>query len=1321
MVSEAHLDIPQNHNNSSIPVSMSGNGDAVVALSVDQITDISMDRSGALLIEYEGSDGAPSKLLIENFKEMAGNEGCIKLNDGAEIDSHVLYDDLCNKSGVCTINKPQAGGVLDVPLQADKQYDLRFDVDKDGKTISQDQEGQDKLVLTFTDGAKIVFQTAQDMIKAALEGDTAQPQTLKQAGSSEFLSALEVIEELIARMKALEIEHAQNQEVSPQDEAEMAVLEEQLAGKLADIEPADGEKTQNDATTAEQLAQVEPAAGQSAPASAGGLSSAGGYGFQSIFNAAAINPLDDVGPIDPTALRYKIPEVSGDVYLRDDDDAPPETPPVNYLPTAQDDVKTVDETSDFTLSQSGTVVFSFGGDGAGFVAPAGWSVSHGSLAGGALTSGGLPVDVTPTALGYIGVTVNGDTVFTLTIDPQTGNYTYNQILPFDHADGNNPNDVISLDFGIAVTDGNGDSVQSVITIRVLDDAPVSISNELSRVDETNMSPDAHVTGQITADFGNDGAGHIAGNGQIPNVYLTSGGQTVTVTYDALTGTYTGATATHTVFTLTIASNGSYDFHLIDTLDHPDPNNANEYIALNFGVRATDFDGDSIDGSLTIKVLDDAPISISNNLSWVDESNMSPDAHVTGQITANFGNDGAGAITGNGVIPAVSLTSGGEPVTITYDPVSGKYTGATATHTVFTLAIASNGLYDFTLLGTLDHPNSKDPNDYIRLDFGVKATDFDGDSINGTLTIKVLDDGPQANDDCFAVENSVTGNVMDNDALSADMDNTVTQIGFKGVNYNVPDHGYVTVKGDYGTLVISSTGVFTYASSNHGVSKPVDEFKYVLKDADGDTSIATLKLEGIVPKFIVGKNIDDVSGSTTPHYIGGDHGVIEGGAGSDILIGDIGGTTTKQPTQDYNFVFIVDVSGSMATKAGASARIDLLKAAVEHTLNDLGNYQSGEIKVHITPFSTTAGNAGTFTVTDAAGLAAAIHYIEGLSANGYTNYEAPMQEAISWLQSGAPIGGNAITTTYFISDGEPNRYLNNSGSVTTGDAATVIGQITGSDGTNEVALLKGLSDEVVGVGINISGEISRLNVIDSDGNSINVKDPNDLQAVLQSINPIYKLVDVGGDVLQGGEGNDLIIGDSVNTDQLAVDMGISLPKGSSWAVFAELEANHGWSRQDTIEYVRTHVQELVRESEDASGDGRGGGDDVISGGGGHDTIFGQEGDDIIYGGAGNDILSGGSGEDSFLFKAISEGIDVIRDFSVNEGDVLDFSGLIQGFDSTQQAINDFVFAREENGGTILSVDVTGSGNAAAAVDIVALEGIQHIDLQALFQSGNINVH
>ncbi len=171
---------------------------------------------------------------------------------------------------------------------------------------------------------------------------------------------------------------------------------------------------------------------------------------------------------------------------------------------------------------------------------------------------------------------------------------------------------------------------------------------------------------------------------------------------------------------------------------------------------------------------------------------------------------------------------------------------------------------------------------------------------------------------------------------------------------------------------------------------------------------------------------------------------------------------------------------------------------------------------------------------------------------------------------------------------------------------------------------------------------------------------------------------------------------------------------------ESTLNPNWSRADTIEYIKNNHEALSQESVVGSGAGRQGGDDVLRGGDGNDVIYGQEGNDVIYGGAGNDILSGGSGQDTFVMEAVSQGVDVIKDFSTDEGDVLDLSSLLQGYDPTQQAIDDFVFSREVDGGTVLSVDTSGSGNAAQAVDLVALEGLQNLDLQQLIENGNINI-
>ena len=68
-----------------------------------------------------------------------------------------------------------------------------------------------------------------------------------------------------------------------------------------------------------------------------------------------------------------------------------------------------------------------------------------------------------------------------------------------------------------------------------------------------------------------------------------------------------------------------------------------------------------------------------------------------------------------------------------------------------------------------------------------------------------------------------------------------------------------------------------------------------------------------------------------------------------------------------------------------------------------------------------------------------------------------------------------------------------------------------------------------------------------------------------------------------------------------------------------------------------------------------GSNVIRGLGGNDTISGGWGSDVLIGGAGNDLLTGGSSSDRFVFTSLSDGSDVITDFSSNS-DKLDLTEL-----------------------------------------------------------------
>jgi Ca2+-binding RTX toxin-like protein len=487
-----------------------------------------------------------------------------------------------------------------------------------------------------------------------------------------------------------------------------------------------------------------------------------------------------------------------------------------------------------------------------------------------------------------------------------------------------------------------------------------------------------------------------------------------------------------------------------------------------------------------------------------------------------------------------------------------------------------------------------------------------------------------------------------------------------------------------------------------------------------------------PVFIVANNVDDVEGSSVDYIVsdgvsGDNFGAITGTNNNDVLVGDAGGAyTLNPPPVDFNVVMMLDVSGSMySTMVDGRTRLDHLVDAVENLLGDFNNYTNGDIKVHLVPFDTTAWGMSTFTVTNNAEYNSAINFLNTLTPGGVTNYESALQAGIQWLESSEPISG-AITTSYFISDGYPNTAVDDATGTYTYSyysGLTAMEEIQGLDGSNEIEQIQALSDEVVGVGINIGYSITNLDQIDSDGSAINVTDPSQLSQAFKDSNPLNKLDPIGDDVINGGDGQDIIFGDALYTDTLALDHNLGTQAGAGWEVFALLEAGQssadpGWSRTDTLNYILQNGEELMKESIDQEGEKRIIGNDTLSGGAGDDYIFGQEGDDLIDGGEGHDVLYGGDGADVFIFKSITEALDLVKDFSVAEGDQLDLSQLLSGYDPVQDSINDFVFAHEEQGNTVISVDVSGSGNQSASVDLVVLENVSGLDLTTMLIDGNL---
>ncbi|MBP9182190.1 MAG: calcium-binding protein [Fuscovulum sp.] len=137
--------------------------------------------------------------------------------------------------------------------------------------------------------------------------------------------------------------------------------------------------------------------------------------------------------------------------------------------------------------------------------------------------------------------------------------------------------------------------------------------------------------------------------------------------------------------------------------------------------------------------------------------------------------------------------------------------------------------------------------------------------------------------------------------------------------------------------------------------------------------------------------------------------------------------------------------------------------------------------------------------------------------------------------------------------------------------------------------------------------------------------------------------------------------------------------------------------------------------------------LILGMGGNDVIDGQDGADVLRGGAGIDTVTGGRGNDSFRFQALTEGGDIITDFSNVGGNDDRFQivaanfggGLVAGalaatqFQSradnvAQDADDRFVF-RTTDQTLWFDADGTGAGASVLIADMQAGVALTSLDI------------
>ncbi|KGK40952.1 hypothetical protein LH51_18550 [Nitrincola sp. A-D6] len=106
------------------------------------------------------------------------------------------------------------------------------------------------------------------------------------------------------------------------------------------------------------------------------------------------------------------------------------------------------------------------------------------------------------------------------------------------------------------------------------------------------------------------------------------------------------------------------------------------------------------------------------------------------------------------------------------------------------------------------------------------------------------------------------------------------------------------------------------------------------------------------------------------------------------------------------------------------------------------------------------------------------------------------------------------------------------------------------------------------------------------------------------------------------------------------------------------------------------------------------------------IVGSTGDDYLFATDADDVLIGGTGADTFKWTLDTQGgDDVVMDFNVADGDVLDVADLLQGEEHGD--LTDYISVTESAEGTL--IELTPQGDGSGATQSIMLDGVSFTDL------------
>ncbi|HKT85488.1 MAG TPA: VCBS domain-containing protein, partial [Novosphingobium sp.] len=327
--------------------------------------------------------------------------------------------------------------------------------------------------------------------------------------------------------------------------------------------------------------------------------------------------------------------------------------------------------------------------------------------------------------------------------------------PVDGTDADNGANTVNTveSFTYQVTDANGNTATSTLTIDVIDDVPAA-SNDGNSLTEDTVS----VGGNILSNdvFGADG----------PHA------QQISAVSGAGAGTVGGNTA-GAYGTLHLNIDGSYTYQLntaaIQGLD------AGEHVTDTFSYTIRDGDGDTSTATLAITVNGANDASVANDdTNWVLDVTSGANPTTTGNVLQSISHPNAPS----GSFADVADTDVDTGDTLSVTGVTGGSVGNSVPGSHGSIVINANGTYTYTLNASDGAVNALGAGETLTDSFSYTASDgTTTDTATVTITIFGTNDAPVVTGSAVAVsEEGLSGGNADSSPAGSDTTNNATASG-----------------------------------------------------------------------------------------------------------------------------------------------------------------------------------------------------------------------------------------------------------------------------------------------------------------------------------------------------------------------------------------------------------------------------------------------------------------------------------------------------------------------------------------------------------------